>query len=101
MPGEHLPDGLTALATYAEMEGTSVIALALDLEGFDIRHEGPWARISLGLASELSGIGLTAAISTALADAAIPCNVVAAYHHDHVFVPWDRREEAFEILKGL
>jgi uncharacterized protein len=27
--------------------------------------------------------------------------MVAAFHHDHVFVPWARREEALAILEGL
>jgi uncharacterized protein len=27
--------------------------------------------------------------------------VVAAYHHDHLFVPWDRREQALTVLRRL
>jgi hypothetical protein len=27
--------------------------------------------------------------------------VVAAYFHDHIFVPWDRRHEAVEAIRTL
>ena len=42
-----------------------------------------------------------AAIATALAEKEISSNIVAAYHHDHVFVPWDRRDEAMDVLRNL
>ncbi|MEL6237124.1 MAG: ACT domain-containing protein [Pseudomonadota bacterium] len=59
------------------------------------------AGITLQVHSDLEGVGLTAAVATALADADLPCNVVAAYHHDHLFVPWERRDEALAILEAL
>lgn len=60
-----------------------------------------FAKISLQVFSDLEGVGLTAAVSTALAKAGIACNVIAGYYHDHLFVPWERREEAMEILQNL
>ena len=42
-----------------------------------------------------------AVMADALAGAAIPCNVVAAYHHDHVFVPEDRTDDAMACLTAL
>ncbi|MEO0689991.1 MAG: ACT domain-containing protein [Pseudomonadota bacterium] len=63
---------------------------------------GPiFAGITLQVHSALEGVGLTAAVATALAEAGIPCNVIAAYHHDHIFVPWERREEALKRLEKL
>lgn len=63
---------------------------------------GPlFAGITLQVHSALEGIGLTAAVSTALADAGLPCNVIAGHHHDHLFVPWDERKIALEILEKL
>ena len=61
---------------------------------------GEWARISLGVHSSLDAVGLTAAISSRLAGLGISANIVAALHHDHIFVPWDRREEALKALRG-
>jgi hypothetical protein len=58
-------------------------------------------RITLTVFSSLEGIGLTAAVSDALTRDGIPCNMVAAYHHDHVFVPSDKAERAMAVLIDL
>jgi hypothetical protein len=63
--------------------------------------EGTFARITLMVHSALEGVGLTAAVSGALADAGIASNVVAGFHHDHLFVPWERRDEALVLLQRL
>ena len=60
-----------------------------------------FARITLKIRSALNGVGLTAAVASALAEKGIACNVIAAFHHDHLFVPWDRRDEALQTLKDL
>ena len=41
------------------------------------------------------------ALTTALAEQAISANVVAAYYHDHVFVGWDDRARALDVLTAL
>lgn len=77
-------------------------ALVREDEGLTVVRPDPggqWARISLGAHSSLEAVGLTAVLSTRLAGAGISANVVAALHHDHIFVPWDRREEALDLLK--
>lgn len=87
-----------ALASFQESEGTSLI-LPLDLAkdaGFDTAL--PMAQITLQVHSALDGVGLTAAVATALADHGIPCNMVAGYHHDHAFVPQDMADQAVAIL---
>jgi hypothetical protein len=63
--------------------------------------DGAFARITLMVHSALDGVGLTAAVSGALAEAGIACNVVAGFHHDHLFVPWERRGEALAILSDI
>ena len=46
----------------------------------ELKTEGPdFARITLMVHSDLEGVGLTAAVSGALADAGIACNMVAAF----------------------
>ena len=59
------------------------------------------AQITLQVRSALDGVGLTAAVSGALARAGIACNVIAAVHHDHLFVPEGRVDEALQILRAL
>ena len=78
-------------AILREAEGLTVIR---------VDPSGDWARISLGVHSSLEAVGLTAALSSRLADLGISANIVAALHHDHIFVPWDRREEALRALSG-
>lgn len=100
-PGLSCPNGLTPLATFAEDEGLTLVAPVGALKSHGIDHQSGFARISLGLATQLDGVGITAAISSALADAGISCNMIAAYHHDHLFVPWGRREEARTAIEHL
>jgi hypothetical protein len=84
--------GPDEFALVREDDGLCVIRTASD---------GEWARISLGVHSSLNAVGLTAALSRRLAEAGISANIVAALRHDHIFVPWDLREEALELLTGL
>jgi len=46
-------------------------------------------------------VGLTAAVARALADAGIACNVIAAVHHDHLFVPVEQADAALTALSAL
>jgi hypothetical protein len=62
---------------------------------------GDFARLTLTVHSALDGVGLTAAVAGALAERGIACNVVAGFHHDHLFVPWARADEALAILQRL
>ena len=40
-------------------------------------------------------------VDVAFANAGIACNAIAGLHHDHLFVQWDRREEALALLEKL
>ena len=66
-----------------------------------IRPGKGWARITLQAHSSLAAVGLTARVAESLAAEGISANMVAAFHHDHVFVPWARRDEALIILDNL
>ncbi|WP_211277357.1 ACT domain-containing protein [Erythrobacter donghaensis] len=90
------PELMKAFALIREDEGVTAI-MPQAREG----TAGDLARITLMVHSALDGVGLTAAVSGTLASAGIACNVVAGFHHDHIFVPWERREEALERLQRL
>ena len=81
-----------AFALIREDEGTTAIVP---------QDSGDFARITLTVHSALDGVGLTAAVATALAARGIACNVVAGFHHDHLFVPRERAEEAVRALAAL
>lgn len=91
-----------SIAVFREREGLSVIlplerALELGLPYM----QPPLARITLEVYSSHDGVGLTAAVAGALADQGIPCNMVAALHHDHAFVPIDDAQQAVGFLLEL
>lgn len=88
---------LRPFATVAEDEGLSVVADLAEMQAAGMVSQ-PWARISLTIHSDLAAVGLTAALSAALTAEGISANVIAGFHHDHVFVPWDRRHDALAAL---
>jgi hypothetical protein len=79
-----------AFALIGEEEGVTVI-----------RPGKGWARITLGVHSGLAAVGLTARVAEALAAQGISANMIAAFHHDHVFVAWAQRNNALAILRRL
>lgn len=99
VPQGPIPPG--TFATVAEDEGLTLIAPAEVLAAAGHDPGPPWARISLTVHSDLAAVGLTAAFARALADRGISANVVAGFHHDHIFVQWPLREAALDALRGL
>ncbi len=95
---ESLPPGLVPVATVLEDEGLSVVVEQQAAVVAGLEYEFPSAWITLEVHSALDAVGLTAAFSTVLADVGIPCNVVAGRRHDHLFVPFDERDRALEVL---
>ncbi len=90
-----------AVSIFKEKEGMSLI-VPLDLareRGFSVAQPMRW--ITLNVYSSLEGVGLTAAVSSALSENSIPCNMVAAFHHDHVFVPSELGDRAMQVLVSL
>ena len=51
--------------------------------------------------SALSAVGLTATVSRVLAEAGISANVIAGFTHDHLYVPYDRADDAVGTLATL
>ena len=68
-------------------EDDRISAIVPEEQARDIEFETIFRCIKLGVDSKLDDVGLTAAVSTALADAGISANVVAALQHDYIFVP--------------
>jgi GNAT superfamily N-acetyltransferase len=95
------PPGIVMFAAILEDEGLTLVLAKADADLAGLSYSYLAARITLGVHSELAEVGLTAAVSRALADAGISCNVIAAASHDHLFVDWDRGEEALALLRQL
>src|SRR5262245_23601888 len=92
---------ITPLATFREPEGMTVIALEAEALRANLRIMFRAAWITLEVHSDLQAVGLTAAFSRVLSDAGISCNVVAAAHHDHIFVPVELATAALARLQTL
>lgn len=88
-------------AIITEKEGFSLILEKKVAERNRIAFTGVYKRITLNVHSSLDAYGLTAAVSTKLANSGISANVVAAYYHDHVFIQRGKAEEAMKLLKEL
>ena len=96
-----VPAGLTPFAVIAEDEGLTLVAPMPSLLAAGLAPQGPMARITLRIHSSLQAVGLTAAFATALARAGISANVIAGYHHDHIFVAAPDAARAMTVLRAL
>ena len=90
-----------ALATFREKEATTSIIERQRAEALGIPCSYVAAWITLTVHSDLDAVGLLAAVTGALAAEGISCNVVSAFHHDHLFVPAGRAADAMRILERL
>jgi len=86
-------EGLTAVFEEAAQEPLSIYT--------EKKIEGPLALITLGVQSPLMSVGLLARVTDALAREGIACNAFSAYHHDHLLVPYEKRDQALAALKKL
>ncbi|WP_434587511.1 ACT domain-containing protein [Streptomyces sp. A5-4] len=96
-----VPPGLTPVVTVTEPEGLTLVVRKEDADAANLPYgyEAGW--ITLRVHSALEAVGLTAAVSRELAGAGVSCNVVAGFHHDHLFVPHELAAGAVALLEGL
>lgn len=90
-----------AAAIIIEDEATTKIVEQTVAEANSLTYSFVAAWITCTVESDLEAVGMTATISRALADAGIACNVLAGSRHDHLLVPWHRRDDALAVLSGL
>lgn len=93
--------GEEAILVFKEAEGITVILEKQVADRLQLRYSLMTAWITLTVHSSLAAIGLTAAFTQALAAEGISCNVVAAFYHDHIFVPVEDSKKAIETLINL
>lgn len=93
--------GEEAILVFKEAEGITVILEKQVADRLQLRYSLITAWITLTVHSSLAAIGLTAAFTQALAAEGISCNVVAAFYHDHIFVPVKDSKKAIETLIHL
>ena len=100
-PHGSLPPSVQALCTYKEAEGHSAILDETEALRYQVKHSFRCALITLNVHSDLAAVGFMSAVLGTLADLGIPCNVVSAYYHDHLFVPADEATNALSALQRM
>src|SRR5882757_1333564 len=95
---EPVPARASPLLTFCEQEGTTLVVLREEAEAAGLRTAFASRLITLTVHSALDAVGFLAAITSRLAEAGISVNAVSAFHHDHLFVPTERADEAMAVL---
>jgi hypothetical protein len=93
--------GFAPVAACQEPEGWTLVLPQAQADARALAYDGAFRRITLRVHSSLHAVGLTAAFATALADGGISANVMAGYHHDHIFVPENQADRAMALLRSL
>lgn len=97
----HNFEHLTPLATFQEAEGLTLVLTKPQAEQLGADISMVFKRITLSVYSSLEAVGLTAAVATVLAQHGISANMIAAYYHDHVFVPAEKATKAMKVLAQI
>lgn len=100
-PGQAIPVTVDPVMVFREDEGRTAILAEQEASEAGIEAVFRCRMITLEIHSSLEAVGFLAVITARLAAADMGVNPVSAFHHDHLFVPADRAEEAIAILERL
>ena len=92
---------LSPFASIQEPEGLSLVLTQASALAHGFPFEGTFRCLRLEIHSSLEAVGLTAAVSTALAEAGISANMIAGTFHDHILVPEADANRALSVLEAL
>ena len=95
------PPSLFQQMSFLESEGLTIISTLESTREHGLKGRFPSAMVTCDVHSALEGVGFVATLSHKLSKHHIPCNVVAGYYHDHLFVPEEKAEEAIKVLEEL
>ncbi|MFJ3910826.1 ACT domain-containing protein [Streptomyces vinaceus] len=95
------PAGTTPVVTVLEAEGLTLVLPQEEADAAGLAYDYTAGWITLRIHSALDAVGLTGAFAAELAAHGLSCNVIAGYHHDHLFVPAERAAEAVAVLEEL
>ncbi|MFJ3923205.1 ACT domain-containing protein [Streptomyces sp. NPDC090022] len=101
VPGDAVPAGVRPVVTVQEAEGLTLVLREEEADAAALAYDYVAGWITLRVHSALDAVGLTGAFASELAAHGLSCNVIAGYHHDHLFVPVERAAEAVAVLRDL
>lgn len=90
-----------ALMIFREAEGLTLILEAETAVESGLQFAFSCRMITLNVHSDLEAVGFLAALLPRLAEAGMGVNPVSAFHHDHLFVPAERAEDALAVLREI
>ncbi len=86
-----------AIMTFRESEGwTAILPI-----GENTPADNLWVWLEMSVHSDLNAVGFLARIAVTLSEAGVPCNAIAGYYHDHIFVPENKADIAVTALEVL
>ena len=89
------------LAMIREPEGWTLVLPLAQAQAENLHFEGRFRCIRLDVHSSLEAVGLTAAVSTVLAQHGISANMLAGFYHDQILVPEEAVAQAMRSLQML
>lgn len=90
---------LNPIAMFQEQEAMTLVVPREQAHAQGVTYQSVFRCITLSVHSSLDAVGLTAAVSAALASNGISANVIAAFYHDHIFVPAAQAQLAVRVLE--
>jgi uncharacterized protein len=99
--GQPVPGGLVPILMFRETEGLTLVVPQDHAEAAGLTGSFPSRMITLTVQSALEAVGFLALITARLAESGIAVNAVSAFHHDHLFVPEQRADDALAILRAM
>lgn len=92
---------LQPVATFVEEEGLTLVVPRELADQHQHSYTSVFRCITLQVHSSLEAVGLTAAFATQLTRYSISANVIAGFHHDHIFVGTNDASKAIDALHEL
>jgi uncharacterized protein len=92
---------LTPMAAAQELEGLTLVVPRSKADEHALEYDSVFRCITLTVHSSLDAVGLTAAVSSKLAEHGISANVMAGFYHDHIFIPARIAEQALAAIREL
>ena len=86
---------------FEEKEGITLILEKTKAKKHKLKFESSWAMITLTINSDLQAIGFLATITNKLAENKISVNAISAYYHDHLYVPYNKKDLTMKLLKEV
>lgn len=90
-----------AVATVVEQEGRTFVVPKHAADQWGESYAAVFRQITLQVQSSLEAVGLTAAVANRLFQHGIAANVIAGFHHDHIFVPSPQACNAMLALQTI